>query len=347
MIRDIPLAWLVVAAVAVGAVGAVGVYAGGVPGFDTDDQEQPVDFGEEPVELEATHEATLDAETTVDDGTELQIRVRASDGQPFIHSEQTAVENGTLKAEFDLSDADPGQEVNITVHDVDGEYVTHSDGIIVEGGGESETGGESSQGSNVAIDDTSLELPAATNATVSGTADAESGTDVLVRLRSSSEDPFLSTNTTTVEADGSFAAQFDLSDIDPEADVELLVSVDDQTTTAEATVVEADWDVDGHSEPPFEVAFDETPLRLPAEENARLAGKTDLEPGTELMVRVRASGDQPFLKSQTTTVDEAGTFEVTYNLTSANPGQEVSVSLRADGESAESVDGEIVAAEDQ
>lgn len=93
--------------------------------------------------------------------------------------------------------------------------------------------------------------------------------------------------------------------------------------------------------PTATAATDETPtarvvatnqsLVLPATEDALVRGETSLTPGTDLSVRVRSTGDSPFIRTRTATVAPDGTVRVRVDLADIDPGTPVTVSLAHDG----------------
>lgn len=91
------------------------------------------------------------------------------------------------------------------------------------------------------------------------------------------------------------------------------------------------------SEPtaPPEASFDDGPLTLQPDENQTLSGTTALEAGREVTVRLRSSGDSPFLLSNQVSVEEGGEFSATFDLSD--------VSAPANATAVVSVDGELVA----
>lgn len=83
-----------------------------------------------------------------------------------------------------------------------------------------------------------FEITASPEATFIGTVDAATGSEVVVRLRSTNgSTPFLMSNATTVDEDGRFVATFDLSKIDTESQATLTVSTG-ETTIERAIVIE-------------------------------------------------------------------------------------------------------------
>jgi len=85
-------------------------------------------------------------------------------------------------------------------------------------------------------------------------------------------------------------------------------------------------------------------LRIQPEAASVISGTASVAPGTELSVRVRNTGDDPFLKTQTADVTSAGTWSVTFDLSDVDVGTEFSVVvLRAGSEISDEVDVEAVA----
>lgn len=331
----------------VGAGLLLAIVFAGVPGVGPAASTAPAEAtldGEDPLELPAAPTATVEGETDLADGANVTVRVTAEDDSPFLHSATDAVEDGTFAATVDLTGAEPDQTVNVTVHH-DGDRLTSRDGVIVEPANET---AEREPDGPVAFDDGATDLPAAPDATVRGTAEADPGTDLTVRVRSTGEHPFLARAETTVDEDGTFAATLDLSGAESGQEAALVATLDGERVTADASIVEpaderasadaADADSgddETTSEPAFDLSFDADPVELDAVAAATLRGSTDLDPGTEADVRLRSTGDQPFLRTNATTVDDDGEFAVTYNLTRVEAPQDAVVSVRADGESVE------------
>jgi PGF-CTERM protein len=74
-------------------------------------------------------------------------------------------------------------------------------------------------------------------------------------------------------------------------------------------------------------------------------GETTLSPGTELTVRLRSSGDETaFLRSQSTTVAENGSFAVSFDMRDLQDADdtEVTVTVRADGQQQAEAEGQLV-----
>jgi hypothetical protein len=72
-------------------------------------------------------------------------------------------------------------------------------------------------------------------------------------------------------------------------------------------------------------------LVLPATEDALVRGETSLASGSELSIRVRSTGESPFIRSRTATVAPDGTVRVRVDLASVDPGTPVTVSIVRDG----------------
>ena len=364
------LAWIGVAVLVIGTAGTVGAFGLGAldaPSVgqageasddpssdypeDQDDGDAVVFDGEEPLELVAGPNVTLDGTADLDDGTELQVRITSTAESGFLMSETVAVEDEAFAATFDLFDVEP-TDVTVTVYLADGEepdLLTSVDGVIVASDAADDRPIRDDSAGAVTFDDDPVELPTAPNATVSGTADAEPGAEIQVRVRSTGEQPFLVTDTTTVDGDGRFDAEVDLAEVEPDTTATVVARVVDDGTDGEpvdvfgnATVVEADWDVEDASGAPFEVDLGDEPVELEAANGTVVDGETDLDPDTRLTVRVRGTGDRPFLHTEAATVDDDGSFSVTYDLSYAEPGTDAEISVSADGDTAEPVDADVV-----
>lgn len=74
-----------------------------------------------------------------------------------------------------------------------------------------------------------------------------------------------------------------------------------------------------------------------------VAAQTDLEAGTQVAIRLRSSGDQPFLKSQSASVDSDGTASAAFNLSGVEPGSEFDVTVSHDGTAVIEADGRVTA----
>lgn len=100
-------------------------------------------------------------------------------------------------------------------------------------------GTQSTPAENATIDHDGdrLTLEAAPGQTISGTTTLPSGEPVSVRLRSTSESPFLRTIETTTGANGSFEGQVDLHNVDPGAAFEITVLHDGTELTTDSGVV--------------------------------------------------------------------------------------------------------------
>lgn len=72
-------------------------------------------------------------------------------------------------------------------------------------------------------------------------------------------------------------------------------------------------------------------------------GETDLESGTELSVRLRSTGENPFLMSATATVDDDGAFEATFDLSDAPSGAAFEIVVHRDGTRYMNTTGEVAA----
>lgn len=70
-------------------------------------------------------------------------------------------------------------------------------------------------------------------------------------------------------------------------------------------------------------------------------GRTDLDAGAELAIRLRSSGEQPFLKSESTTVGDDGTFSAQFNMSGVESGTEFDITVSHNGTTAIEADGQV------
>lgn len=192
-----------------------------------------------------------------------------------------------------------------------------------------------------------LVLDAAEGQVVRGVTDLEPGTELTVRLKNTGSSPFLLSNATTVASDGTFEATFDLSKLRENATFEVVVRHEDDVILDETgEVVVPPGAGDGSDdETAHDVRFDgDTPRQFEAAEGRVVSGEADLDPGTELVVRVRSTGGpSPFLLSNETVVAEDGTFDASFDLSDAEPGTDVRVTAHHDGDVVGETSGEVVA----
>lgn len=83
-------------------------------------------------------------------------------------------------------------------------------------------------------------------------------------------------------------------------------------------------------------------LHLEAAGNQTVTGSSTLDAGTKITVRIRSSGENPFLRQRQVMIDEGGTFAATFDLSPAPPGAEyTAVVVGEDGKLSEPVSGTI------
>ncbi|MFC7068395.1 BGTF surface domain-containing protein [Halobaculum lipolyticum] len=88
-------------------------------------------------------------------------------------------------------------------------------------------------------------------------------------------------------------------------------------------------------------------VRVHAVEDATVEGTTDLDPGTNVTIRLQSTGEtQPrFLVSEVATVGEDRTFAVEHDFSGNAPGDSFSVTVRTDGSTVAEAEGSVVAAD--
>lgn len=98
--------------------------------------------------------------------------------------------------------------------------------------------------------------------------------------------------------------------------------------------------------PNASIGYDGDAVTLHPTGEQTVSGTTELEAGRNVTVRLRSSGETPFLKSTQATVAEDGSFEATFDLRSVEAPANGTVSVSAGGETlAGPVDAEVVAQE--
>jgi PGF-CTERM protein len=105
--------------------------------------------------------------------------------------------------------------------------------------------------------------------------------------------------------------------IGKEANVALATSEESVSSSFEVVEQTAEFDV--NSDDAVEVESDSDQM---------ISGETSLAPGTEITVRARASGDNPFLKTETARVNADGTFSATLNFSNVAEGTNFTASVR-------------------
>jgi PGF-CTERM protein len=192
---------------------------------------------------------------------------------------------------------------------------------------------QTAESATVEYDGGHVSLVNGPNTTVTGTTTLDPGSQVTVRVRSSGASPFIVQETTAVTDDGTFAVTLDLSDAPVVANATVTVHGANQTLTTADAVTLGDATLDHEGEM----------LSLVNGSDATVSGSTTLAPDSEVVVRVRSSGENPFLKSQAATVAEDGSFEATFDLGAQASGTDTTVSVYGANRTLTEVDAVVVA----
>jgi len=207
-----------------------------------------------------------------------QFLVDEENDKYFLVIDSNALEqNATYRANFTVSDANPYVEAGNGTS-----YVTNF--TVVE--------------RNASFDEP-VEVPASSDATISGTSTAAPGTELNVEATNTADAPFLKRGTATVQEDGTWEVSLDFSDV--AEGTNFTVSIDDPEANATGTVVSgAEGQAgaqDAETETPEETAEETTtaPETTPADEGE--AGDEGDEDGA-------AGADE-----ETTPEEEAGADE--------------------------------------
>jgi hypothetical protein len=194
-------------------------------------------------------------------------------------------------------------------------------------------------GTTIDHDGDAVTLAAGAGQEITGQTDLQPGTNVTVRVQiDHGATPLLAQRPATVSEDGSFAVDVDLHPAAPGSTGNVTVHHDGrELARAPLAVTGCDGDCPapptGTTAPdtPFDVEGDT--LTLPAGESGEITGEIDRSAGTNVTVLLRsADNDSPFLRQESTTVGENGTFAVPVNLTSVAAGTDAVATLRVDDE---------------
>ena len=90
------------------------------------------------------------------------------------------------------------------------------------------------------------------------------------------------------------------------------------------------------------LVYDGERLTVESAPEQTIHGETDLDAGTELAVRLRSTGENPFLTSTTATVDDDGAFEATVDTSHVRPGTTFEVVVLRNGTAITNATGEVV-----
>ncbi|MFB6148940.1 MAG: BGTF surface domain-containing protein [Halobacteriales archaeon] len=174
-------------------------------------------------------------------------------------------------------------------------------------------------------DNGTLRLNMSAGATIIGTSDLPPGTPVTVRIRSSGDNPFLRSISTTVDQASRFRVVTDLSSIPP--DTPFTVTVHYNGTTIAETTGRVTPCADCESTPAATTIKGAENLSLRAGQGIPIRGRASVPPGAELNVRLRSSGDTPFLLQRSVRVNRTGQFRAVVDLANADPGSQFELTI--------------------
>ncbi|QLH79750.1 hypothetical protein HZS55_21720 [Halosimplex rubrum] len=320
--------------------------------------------------LDGAPNQTVAGETDLAPGTELAVRIVSDDAaNPFLVSRTTTVgEDGAFAATVDLSGVSEDAAARATVVRDGAELANVSARVSAVDGvtPDDDAGPESERGTAFDYEGDRLTLAALENETVRGETDLPSGTEVTVRLASSSgASPFLVQRSVTVGDDGTFSAAVDLVGVDNGTTFDASVRHEDETVAATEGVVvggnndvsptdasEGNWtkvpvndtspvaDEDHNTT----LDYDGDALTVESAPGQTIAGETNLSAGTEVELRIKSTTDtSPFIKFTTATVTDDGRFSTAVNTSAVAPGATFEVTVRHDGDTIALADGEVVA----
>jgi len=203
-------------------------------------------------------------------------------------------------------------------------------GVVLE-----DHGAGSQNETSVVRDGETLALEAGPGQVVRGRTDMEPGTVVTVRLQSTGADhPYLRSRSATVDADGVFRAVFDLSELPSGTGLRVVVHHDGRnlTTVAGEVVACSSCATTIPDTPSAVVVHDGDALTVENRSGQVVRGRTNLPPGTELTVRLRAgAGAAPFIEQTSMVVDANGTFRAVFGFGDLTQETEFGVAIRFNG----------------
>lgn len=364
----------VVLVAAVAAVSAAGVPLGDGPAGATATPDAPgdattVDHEGAQLSLSGAPNQTVSGETGLASGTELAVRLVSDDAAtPFLVSETTTVgEDGAFSATFDLSGVSEDASARATVVREGAELANVSARVTaVESATPDHAESDSESDTAFAHEGDRLTLAALENETVRGQTSRSPGSEVTVRLSSTSGgSPFLVQRTVTVAEDGSFAAAVDLVGVANGTTFEASLRADGaevahadgvviggQNDVSPTNATEGNWtkapvnDTSPVADEDHDTTLDADgdALTVESASGQSIAGETDLPAGTEVTIRLTSTGaTTPFLRSATATVGDDGRFSAAVNMSAVDPGSTFEVTVRHDGDTLAIADGEVVA----
>ena len=259
-----------------------------------------------PIVLRSAPNQSVRVRSDAPAGTEVSVRLSSTKFNVLKSRQVTVGDDGTGTATFDLSDVDPGVPFTVSVSTNRDNRV---EGVVVD------------ESATVHRDATFAISDPASNYTIRGRVvnyATELDVDLTVEGATYSE-------TVTVGEDGGFAASFDLSSVSKGAEATVEVGGTPRSVNAVvATVDSRDPTVYALVEPAnATIRFPEETLLVHATSNQTVHGTTNVRPGTELTVKAEndeLNSPNSFVRTDTVTVREDGTFVAELNFTGVEPG---------------------------
>lgn len=331
-------------AVLVVLLGIGGVLVG-PPSFGSEgsqpEETPPVTFDNESLNLELP-DVTVHGVADVEPGTELRVVLEANrsieDGPFYAPATVTVQESGAFTADYDVTALVPGTEVTVSAYDTNNELLGVENAVVTVPWADVDAGAKP-----VEFDETGDEL-SAPNSTVSGTTQVESGTELAVRLSSvpRADTAVFLTETTTVDDEGAFEVDFDLTSLESNTEARILVTAREQIplATLGGVLVEAPEDKasggddnqlgDTESVHDYVEIESEEPLWFDTGANVVNGTVDDVDTDVELVVLLREDGSArpgETLVEQTVRVNQTGEFSVELDTSDVAPGTEIRLGI--------------------
>lgn len=292
--------------------------------------------------LDGAPEQTISGTAKLDEGETIDVRIKSAGENPFLVSEAANVsENGQFEVTVDLSNVDVETVADLTLR-YDG--TTVGVGSVEVSPFETHESDERDDDKRVAINVESLELTAAESQVIHGQSDLPAGEDVAVSLSSTGQNPFRLTNRTVTEEDGEFKTTVDLSHVPANTSFTLSVrhggeQIGSTTGVINVTNQQQRGDKSDNAESndlqdALTLAYEGEQMELENAGNRTIAGAGDITANHTVRIRLRGSGETPFLLTEQAEVDRHGNYKAIVNMDELDvpPGTEFDINVVAYGE---------------
>lgn len=316
--------------------------------------------------MASEHVQLTENQVTVEQSAETTIPLNVSEGESTaiefvgqdapVRAEATVTDDGdgTVELVVDTDSADSAEALfsanNGTVSDAtiekrpDGNALPVGEYLLTAGEDGTETAAVvvypvvELDGGNV------LTLDGAPEQTISGTAKLDEGETIDVRIKSAGENPFLVSEAANVSENGQFEATVDLSHVPANTSFTLSVrhggeQIGSTTGVINVTNQQQRGDKSDNAESndlqdALTLAYEGEQMELENAGNRTIAGAGDITANHTVRIRLRGSGETPFLLTEQAEVDRHGNYKAIVNMDELDvpPGTEFDINVVAYGE---------------